>query len=590
MANYANLLEINAINSGWQEKLKMTNDELSKLIPFAELFSIVNNDEVTVGDNQTNNRGFLVTIKDNTDDPGIQRRIIPIFNLIEQQSTVDTITNRLIRTRGIAGIQSLSVQFMDTSLYGYSIQMEMSIPTLEADIVTNNSLRKIFTLNSEWLIAYGWSKSGQSFFDQNSKVINLSNIHNGYYRILKSPLTKFDVELHANKEVFVRCRFLSRIMNALTSASLQSNRITLKEFLDTDTGNNKLKQQCPENIKKQLPLEPTIFQFVKYDPKNKQQNNISKKRGYYYLGWIIEALRQTIEGNSISDQNFKSIRYEKFLSPKKITIQIDVDQPNKIEYHTCNSPADIPIDTEWYLKYITNNESSFFSTISEILHEGSKRIAPFKLFTTIDSNGSGIFIREINENVDEYLKKLEKNFQVVISSQNSLLETCSFSGEIPKDIIYGLSQLVNVNNGETIVLNIARIIYEDEIKKKVKELSYIANLYKDFINVFGNTKTTEQDTKNNWQKFIQEKADKAKLFENNSANSNIDMGLVLRNYFFNLNLTVHGTVGIPPLMPIKFSGFLKGVDGVYIVLQTTDELSVGNFHSILECKLLEPSL
>jgi len=98
------------IVAGFNEKLSMNNAELSKLVPFVELFAIYdgNDKNSKVLDVRNLQGSFECTIIDNTGPESVI--LVPIFNLIEQQTQIDPNTGRLRNnSKGVAGIESLSV-------------------------------------------------------------------------------------------------------------------------------------------------------------------------------------------------------------------------------------------------------------------------------------------------------------------------------------------------------------------------------------------------------------------------------------------------------------------------------------------------
>jgi hypothetical protein len=72
-----------------------------------------------------------------------------------------------------------------------------------------------------------------------------------------------------------------------------------------------------------------------------------------------------------------------------------------------------------------------------------------------------------------------------------------------------------------------------------------------------------------------------------AGNSNLPLGLALRQFAKMITLNIHGTALIPPYTLVDLQGALPGVDGLYYVVKVNDELSPGSFKSTIGCQLLD---
>ena len=70
-------------------------------------------------------------------------------------------------------------------------------------------------------------------------------------------------------------------------------------------------------------------------------------------------------------------------------------------------------------------------------------------------------------------------------------------------------------------------------------------------------------------------------------NEQVPVGFALRNYFTGLRLNLHGTAGLSPFTYVDFQGFLEGIDGRYVVYEATDEISLGRFFTVADCRLIK---
>jgi uncharacterized membrane protein len=574
--------------SGWNEKLKMTNDQLSKFIPFVELFCIFDQSKAkTVSDERLISEGVPVTIKPLV---GTEEKvtILPFFSLQAQQTSTDS-NNRLLYSRGIPGIEQLMVTAESFDSNACRVNMIVSIPTLEKDIKINSALKKLLILNSDWLLMYGWAKESQGvpmFADQKTEIkIDLTSAHKGYYKVCKLILNRFDWELGRDKIATGNFEFSTEARTAVTTFDIAHYRGNIGNYLDS-------KPIPPSETSEQFTNAEKIYQKVE---KIVIKSGISrvveetKTNSYYSLGWVLEAIRQSLP-KEIIEKNIKYINFDKFSTPKTMKIFGD-----KKTIRNINIPnlAYIPVPaTELRTRVLDNMDDHFMWAIMEICKIASESsLGLFDVVAVMGYDGQSVYIIDLNSQLGAVTVNNAKpenvdRMTMYISAENSLIENASFSSQISKDASYALPRLINTENGRATIFS---TFFEDAQLDKPK--TQIGKLIQSLKVSDPNAYTL--DTKNlkaNFEKILKKAEDKdpGTIFYEIIDNQAMDVGLALRAYFTTLTLTIHGTALVPYATHIDFRGFIEGVDGLYWVLGSQDTLTPGDFRSTLTCTLQDP--
>lgn len=582
---------ISQLINGWNEKLQYDNPQLSQMIPFVELFSILPEKTDNPKTKQDIQKSLSITIKEDSDDSGKQINILPVFTLLDQQTK--TVNNINIFNRGISGIESMRVDYLNAENFSYSVTMELSIPTLYRDIETNNALRKLITLNSDWIIAYGWSKKNSdiySFFNQDKtkqKIINLSKSNRGFSKILRATLLRFDFEAQYNKETKVSLLFGAQAPNILSLYNISNSRDNILNLLNPNSGKTNILSKV--NYKDiGLPNSTGINITAYIDIRNGDGNKQSKLTvgKFYYLGWILESLRFSL--SNTEKPAFEKIIFKPFTYAIPYQIQIEENSLSKPIDKYAKNPGEILIHKNLIENYFLNSNDSLFTAINEILRIASNKLGT-ELSYTVNKSGNSITIIDLNQEFKDNLERT--HLEMVLSSQKSLIQNIQFTGDIPKELTFALDIFLNSDQGLTTIFNVGKELLQNE-KKNGKPLSYLSQITDDFIiQNFENEQNKKITTPLELHRFRtylnNDSIQIDKIFDSLLNNDSVPIGFALRNYFTKLILTLHGVAGVPFTMPIHFKGFLKGIDGKYIVISAIDDISVGDFHTVLTLVLNE---
>lgn len=611
MADDLKTTEFTDIVSGWNERLSMGSAQISQMIPFVELYAIFRPEDGTsdVGNNDFQNQAIDVVIKeDDTDKTGQKVKIAPLFNLLTQQTTQDPKNpQRMFSHRGPAGIESAQVRYQNIELSSYMITCDISIPSIEHEVTTNAAFRKLLTQNTEWLFVYGWSKGGTvgkgltlpKFLSANKEIV-LARTNKGYFRVLRTLLIRYDFEVDGNKMVTGKIQFMSNLMNGTTFVTAGRGRQDISNLLNMSVSGSKLIARSTQEKSVLIGGQPKRFKssttlMVQED----QGETKAKIPGYYYLGWILEAIRQSLELDPDKIKWWNTTLYQKFVSTKTVSVQQNIQsQVSPIDV-VCESPADIPIHIGWFNTLINNTLDSLFALIPQILGKAGEVLIS-SISCTVDKTGKKLEVMDYNDAAFASAKTKSTNqssdqpvgMYIVLSAQNSLLENVSFSSAIPKELTYGLDVLIKSDNGAANLQNLAEKCYKREVveqKLPPERQSALTKIYIDYQKQTTSKNVQDSKATPEWKQYIRSsKIDKEKVYNQILSTNEVPVGFALRYFFNNLQLKIHGTAGVPPFQPVTFRGFLKGIDGIYIVYQSSDSISIGDFTTTLDCKLIEP--
>lgn len=588
---------------GWNEKLELTDDQLSLMVPFCDLYAVFTGKEKIedVGTQRLIDSGFQVKLKDfsNSPEPVI---LVPVFNLLDQQTSVDPSSGRLIHPRGVGGIEECTVSTFNADLGDYRVDMKIEVPSFDEDVRLNKAIRKLVLYGTDWVIGYGWardsSQSNKPFTPIKDNTINLTTSHRGYYRFIRCMLNRFQWSINSNRIVSGNLTFTSYLKAAGLLATVKVHRGTIKELLTND---NRLFSGCPPEIRDQLPGgggDKPIPGKMKISTKrtffgpsgDKKVKTEKEEVGYYALGWVIEAMRQAI--NDPKDPWWKMTKYETWIDPKRSKVMVNADgskEPNPLTYTIASQ---VPIawkDLESEVIDLSTNESILWS-IDRVCSLANKHLLDSsQLFVELSSDGKTISIRDMND-VAFYVANRADMMKIGVSTPNSLLFSIEMGSRVPIDLTWGFNSLIHTDEGATIIYNMFESEANDT-KIEDKDLSETARAIRKFRKtMLGNSKTTDVNRSSNWRSFL-ETSDKDKVTEITNeviSNQTVPVGLALRNFFKTITVNIHGTTLVPPLTQLEVMGILPGIDGRYSVYQVSDLLTPGSFVSTLEANLLLP--
>lgn len=575
--------------AGWNEKLALNSNQLSLFVPFCDLYAVFSAEDSSstpqdAGDRRMQNTAFTVNLK--TWKPNEQRSVslLPLFNLYQQQTTIDPKTGRLLRSRGIGGIESVEVETDNIDDEMWQIMMKISVPSFDEDVLTNKAIRRLTVPGSEFIIIYGWardsSQGNRDFAPITNNTIDLTNPHKGYYRFLHGTLLACEWDYTAARVAEGNLRFRPLDHVAGTVATMDVHKKNIKRLLNNET-ELQSPQNCPADIKSQLPESVSVKHTrpVQTTSGKGKKTVQQQETGYFNLGWVIEAMRQ-----SMDDGHWRHTIYDKWTDPHKTKVKTLGDNNSEPTPIVANSPAEVPIpidDLDAEVFDLTTNETILFS-IGKVLELANRQLfVNTGLIVQGESDGATISIRDAHQIAFNVANQTDV-MAINVSSPNSLLESLKFGSRVPLDWTYGLNTFLHTDEGATEIYNMFQ--KDSELDSPQTATGVLLKKFKKAS--LGTHEALDANRLSNWKKQLNASDKKDKIVQEVLANDTVPIGLALRQFFKSVTLTIHGTAFVPPWTQIAINGMLPGIDGIYSVFRISDSLSPGNFSTTLEALLL----
>jgi len=231
---------------GWNEKRNSSSLDISRLVPFVNLLAVYDNSiEIEFTKSQIDNmndRLLPLTLHENTDleFDGLLK-CIPMFNIMSQLNT--------IKQKGGEGINSLEVT--RGTKESFNIRYKMGLTVMDAAVFDSRpEYTSLATLNSMFLVMYGWSGGGGKLFKESPDVfgsptvfnsegikIDLEATNKGYWRAELMRLYKFDFSFDEQGFVDITAEFMSphnALMTFIKSNDIQKDVLKLLNDKEAD--------------------------------------------------------------------------------------------------------------------------------------------------------------------------------------------------------------------------------------------------------------------------------------------------------------------------------------------------------------------
>ena len=231
---------------GWNEKRNSSSLDISRLVPFVNLLAVYDNSIfIEFTDSQVENmagRWLPLTLQKDTDlkfDGPL--KCIPMFNIMSQLNT--------IKQKGGEGINSLEVT--RGTKESFNIRYKMGLTVMDAAVFDSRpEYTSLATLNSMFLVMYGWSGGGGKLFKESPDVfgsptvfnsegikIDLEATNKGYWRAELMRLYKFDFSFDEQGFVDITAEFMSphnALMTFIKSNDIQKDVLKLLNDKEAD--------------------------------------------------------------------------------------------------------------------------------------------------------------------------------------------------------------------------------------------------------------------------------------------------------------------------------------------------------------------
>lgn len=569
-----------------EEKSRMSSLELSKMVPFCELFAITDADQEfpkKVGDKEFLNDSIKVNIiYDN--DVKETKQITPVFSLLRTQT--QQFNNVLINKRGISGINNAKINFYNANLASFEVILQITIVDLKNELSINPLARRLITVNSKWLLFYGWSKNNvpNPSLKENDDL-DLTRV-NGYNKFLV--MTSFYPILNSgdNGETILTVKFFSEDYMSLLSNNVQMQNNAIKKLLTKDIKNKNFPICVEINDSNLSDKEAAIPIIRKIGPKGKEEE---KEEIYYYkLGWLLQSLRYVINGNKTTGI-INKIVFNKFLKKKEWPILTNEDRKAESGKVVLNNIGDFPIEVSEVDKNLYLAKFSYIEFIKNILAYVSY-ISGTKILANLKNKVLTIFEADekLYGNIKEYINSDEnqrdesKFLRIDFGANNSLLHNLELGTNLDRNMFFDMDVLLTNDYGKEAVFNVAKSLKDDPN-------SFLGKLYNE-SNLQTENNTAPGKNKNNFYNFLNanklSQEEKVKIYAETLNASDTSVSLILKNYIRDITFTIHGTVDISSFFIVSLKNYVDGIDGLYVVRNVIDDITPKSFHTILECNMI----
>ena len=194
------------IVQGWNSKLNSSSLKLSGLTPFVELYAVfkegqdVNDivfDTSRTTFKETSNRLYDVTLRQAGSENKLRAKVAPIATANKTQLEPDSLNKYGSSYRGAAGINDLAVSRGAAASLNVKYDLQITLPNPEL-INELYEYSRIMTLNSSFLIIYGWNTSDfenvvppPNILNNNTEI-TLNQRGAGFYESSLVSLYRFD--------------------------------------------------------------------------------------------------------------------------------------------------------------------------------------------------------------------------------------------------------------------------------------------------------------------------------------------------------------------------------------------------------------
>ena len=635
MSNVDFAVNKNVIN-GWNSKLNSSTVDLSRLVPFVNLLAVLDKDAKSALLDEPNQN---VTIRNKTIDLNIisdsLNSISKSMGEIPKAIPLATISSpiSLEERSKVVGINSLEISRGTAEKLNvrYTIKLTMLSPEL---FDTNPEYNLMTTLNSMFIIMYGWmgGKKGEKdlfvdppIIDANTRTlnINVNDNNNGFWRTEVARLYKFDFSFTETGFIDITLDLSSPDNTMFTFFRTMSIAESAKKMLDpatfeynvSDTTNRVLNSIDDDNIKRtpvitvEIPgatvttqSSPNVTDKNAATTQTTQANPSEMVAAYYYLGWVFEAIKKGLNETSDNESNMKiDFRYR----------DIDYDSDIQMIYDRFFIPGDnskvlagsrlsnvfqIPLYKETIDAMFTSDQGNMpiSNLITSLLQEGVHALQGIKLTCTIIDGIVEIFVASVNtyglEKDMLSSVKFDKNF-----AENAFLIDFGTKTSLCRSI--DMSSRMDPTSFEVYKMPviISGIAKDNLSLDYVRSLLVKVGLDKDFdqiVKEFEEAKKTDQTIKYDpssvvSKMIIQNPENYRKIILAFMGQQQLTWNLL--GYFLKrTTVTIHGTVGINPYNFIVIRGLLKKLQGIYNIIQVTEQVTPTEHTTILEAALKTP--
>ena len=588
---------------GWNKKLNMRSEDLSGLVPFLELYAVYTSEEFNVIENNIKkgsqdliNKACIVTVKNDPSNTYRNGTVIHIIRMGRIESQLQS-----VHYSGGVGLGELSIT--KGVKEAFNVRYDLSITVMDPKIFDYElEYSKLITLNSPFIIIYGWASGNSTYFNNPPRLspgskeeLNFSSENLGFWKATICNLYKFDFNFESSGHLEGSLSFIApqtSILTFMRASRISANTISILEGNTSSFSIHNIKRTLISNGLNESSIPSKMGMTVKFpntrsildeDGNTVGEEEVMEERlEYFYLGWVLEAIKFVL--HSIKDELKISFVYKNIEeSTVKILVQEFLNSSNvdKNTFNTknFNNVFQLPVRIE----DIKDILSAFNCPILEMIKNIVGKVKDvFPVDIGIRNVDSSIELFVLNSGAIDTITKMKQNkfhtgefLDIDFGSRNSLCESLDLSSKLDPNAFetYQIPVLLG-NRSINLFEKIKNVNLLDELTLFLEDNRIE---YEKLENVPTNTLSSFlQQEPTYFTKVIQSLFNEGNIFGN-----------ILGFYLKRTTVTIHGIVGINAFNMIRIRGLIKGIEGIYNVLQVTEQVNTNGFTTVLECSLVE---
>ena len=330
---------------------------------------------------------------------------------------------------------------------------------------------------------------------------------------------------------------------------------------------------------------------------------------YYYLGWVLEAIRHAANTNNKKENMNIEFIYENIVQndPVEIVLQrFFSEEPNRniAMSKKIDNVFKIPLNKNYVDSIIRDKEVSVLGLIRGVIDTDSMPIPGLQLGISAKNNTIRLFLANVR--LDGAIFEIEHDFKNIVTGNDTLKDKiliASFGDKQSLVESVDMTSKLDANAHVTYRLPISLAGSTENILKTGSEPEVMAKLRAEFgseiTDIIGEIKEEEKEKgtpedqikitslsitdrliasdARNYKRILTTLLGKVDLFSR-----------LLGFYLRRTTIQLHGTVGINAYNIFLLTGLIKQLEGIYTVLEVTEQINKDSFTTIIEAHLKNP--
>lgn len=310
---------------------------------------------------------------------------------------------------------------------------------------------------------------------------------------------------------------------------------------------------------------------------------------YYYLGWVFEALKEAINKTQTKNKisfDYKDISGNKVKAIYTDFLSQDENKNTNFDVKTITNVFEIPLSVNGVRNILETHGTSLLDCIKNLLAQSPLNVLNVDLTARLIDNVAEIAVIDADYDGLLDMDKTGRTFNtnqssfidVAFGSDNTLAEQVNLSSKMDANAFAVYRLPIPDATGDIDILSKLKDVELDDDLEEFVKTNYPDKNVKEFIN---------KNPKSLLSEFAQMNPDSyVKVITSLLSETDV-FGQLLGLYLKRTSIVIHGTVGINAFNIIRLKGLLRGLEGLYNIVQVTDQINSQGFSTSLECSLVK---